>query len=283
VETAEASLQERRDGQVRAVGVVVIARRRNQLRESIDTAPAPRARRPIAQAAAAMFAAAVLAGANSIRADEEWHVVERHSTTQPPAGAATAEAPAGAATAVVPLACGELARPAGEPYKTIVAQLNGMWETNFPVYESLKPLSPHASSRGCIFYNRPYLDFVLQRWMRIDDPAAVAPMLYAIFAHELGHLAHGDFDPAQRQVPLKNKELAADQFAGYSLERMGIRRLDSAEVTRYYQLTGDDFGGIASGHGNGAERTTAFQNGWHRAEVGLPEQGARPAGGLGQP
>ena len=57
-------------------------------------------------------------------------------------------------------------------------------------------------------------------------------------------------------VPVKNKELAADQFAGYSLERIGIRRLDSVEVTRYYQLTGDDFVGHASGHGNGEERTT---------------------------
>jgi hypothetical protein len=67
------------------------------------------------------------------------------------------------------------------------------------------------------------------------------------------------------------------------LERMGIRRLDSVEVTRYYQLTGDDFVGHASGHGNGDERTTAFEDGWHRAEVGLPEQGTQPAGGLGEP
>ena len=254
------------------------------MRESVETtAPAPRARIAIALAAAAILAATVLLGADRVSADDDWHVVERHSTTEPPADTGTGEVPGANAAGGALVACGEAARPAGEPYKSIVAQLNGMWETNFPVYESLKPMSPHASSRGCIFYNRPYLDALLQQWMRIDDPAAVEPMLYAIFAHELGHLAHGDFDPAERNVPLENKELAADQFAGYSLQRMGIRRLDPVEVTRYYQLTGDDFGGIASGHGNGAERTAAFQNGWHRAEVGLPEQGARPARGLGQP
>ena len=106
---------------------------------------------------------------------------------------------------------------------------------------------------------------------------------FMAYRRKLRHLAHGDFDPGNASVPSRNKELAADQFAGYSLERMGIRRLDPVEVTRYYQLTGDDFVGAASGHGSGDDRTTAFQNGWHRAEIGLSEQGARPAGGLGQP
>jgi hypothetical protein len=143
-------------------------------------------------------------------------------------------------------------------------------------------MSPHASTGGCIFYNLQFLNNLMGNWMKVDQDA-VRPMLYAIFAHELGHLAHGDVDPANGNVPVKNKELAADQFAGYSLARLGIRRLDSEEVTRYYQLTGDDFVGHASGHGNGAERIAAFQDGWHRAEVGLSEQGSRPAGGLGEP
>ena len=223
------------------------------------------------------------ARATRARAQDDWHVVERHTTTPAPAPPAPARprppSPAGGAL----VACGEEAQPAGEPYKTIVAQLNDMWGTNFQVYESLKPGSPHARNGGCIFYNQQFLDSLLQQWMRIDDPDAVRPMLYAIFAHEIGHLAHGDFDPGSDNVPVKNKELAADQFAGYSLERMGLRRLDPVEVTRYYQLTGDDFVGHASGHGNGEERTTAFQDGWHRAEVGLPEQGTQPAGGLGEP
>ena len=234
----------------------------------------------MALAAFAMLAGVVVVGANSIRADDDWHVVERHTTNAP---ADTDTAPADPAAAGTFKACGEAARPAGEPYKTIVAQLNDMWGTNFPVYESLKAGSPHASIGGCIFYNQQFLDGLLQQWMRVDDPDTVRPMLYAIFAHEIGHLAHGDFDPASENVPVRNKELAADQFAGYSLERMGIRRLDAVEVTRYYQLTGDDFVGAASGHGNGAERSRAFQDGWHRAAIGLPEQGTQPAGGLGEP
>jgi len=237
-------------------------------------------RRPGISALAAIALLASVAAPRSIRADDDWHVVERHTTNSP---AETAAEPAAKAGATKTTACGEPARPAEEPYKSIVAQLNDMWGTNFPVYESPSVGSPHAHSGGCIFYNREFLNSLMERWMRIDDPDAVRPMLYAIFAHELGHLAHGDFDSAEDNVPVKNKELAADQFAGYSLARLGIRRLDPVEVTRYYQMTGDDFVGHNSGHGNGGERTTAFQDGWHRAEVGLPEQGSRPAGGLGEP
>jgi hypothetical protein len=229
-------------------------------------------------ALAAIALLAIVVSSRSIRAEDDWQVIERHTTNAP---AETAPAPAAKAGAKT--ASGEPARPAEEPYKSIVAQLNDMWGTNFPVYESPTVGSPHAHSGGCIFYNRQFLNSLMEQWMKIDDPDAVRPMLYAIFAHELGHLAHADFDPAEENVPVKNKELAADQFAGYSMARLGIRRLDPVEVTRYYQLTGDDFVGHASGHGNGGERTTAFQDGWHRAEVGLPEQGSRPAGGLGEP
>ncbi|MFZ0677252.1 ImmA/IrrE family metallo-endopeptidase, partial [Candidatus Binatus sp.] len=227
---------------------------------------------------------AVVLCARDARGQDDWQVIERHTTSQAPAAAVAAtSAPAVTAADGTINACGETARVASEPYTTIVAQLNDMWGTNFKVYESLTSGSPHARDGGCIFYNQKFLDNLFQQWMKIDDPDTVKPMLYAIFAHEIGHLAHSDFDPANENVPIKNKELAADQFAGYSLERMGIRRLDSVEVTRYYQLTGDDFVGHASGHGNGEERTTAFEDGWHRAEIGLSEQGTQPAGGLGEP
>jgi len=226
---------------------------------------------------------AVVLHARVARAQDDWQVIERHTKTAPAEDGAGASAPAVKAGAGEVQACGETARPASEYYKSIVAQLNDMWGTNFHVYESLASGSPHARNGGCIFYNQKFLDGMFQQWMRIDDPDSVKPMLYAIFAHEIGHLAHGDFDPASVNVPLKNKELSADQFAGYSLQRMGIRRLDSVEVTRYYQLTGDDFVGHVSGHGNGEERTTAFEDGWHRAQVGLSEQGTQPAGGLGEP
>ena len=239
--------------------------------------------RALATLAACAMLAVVLC-ARIARAQDDWKVIERHTTSQAPAEAgADAAAPAVAAADGTVKACGETARPAGDAYKTIVAQLNDMWSTNFKVYESLNSGSPHARNGGCIFYNQKFLDSLFQQWMKIDDPDAVKPMLYAIFAHEIGHLAHSDFDSANENVPIRNKELAADQFAGYSLERIGIRRLDSVEVTRYYQLTGDDFVGHASGHGNGEERTTAFEDGWHRAEIGLPEQGTQPPGGLGQP
>jgi hypothetical protein len=232
----------------------------------------------------AMLAAAVVLRARLARAQDDWQVIERHTKTQAPAAAgADTAAPAVTAGNGTIQACGETARPATEPYKSMVAQLNDMWGTNFHVYESLSAGSPHARNGGCIFYNQKFLDSLFQQWMRIDDPDAVKPMLYAIFAHEIGHLAHSDFDPASVNVPVRNKELSADQFAGYSLQRMGLRRLDPVEVTRYYQLTGDDFVGHASGHGNGEERTTAFEDGWHRAAVGLPEQGTQPAGGLGAP
>jgi hypothetical protein len=237
-----------------------------------------------ALAACSMLAAVVL-GARATRAhaqDDDWHVVERHNTSPAPAGAGDVSAPAAKAGSTH-TACGEAAQPASEPYTTIVAQLNDMWGTSFKVYQSSAAGSPHVRSGGCIFYSQQFLDNLFRQWMRIDDPDAVRPMLYAIFAHEIGHLAHGDFDPGSDDVPVKNKELAADQFAGYSLERLGMRRLDPVEVTRYYQLTGDDFVGHSSGHGNGEERATAFQDGWHRAEIGLPEQGTQPSGGLGEP
>jgi hypothetical protein len=232
-----------------------------------------------------MLALVVLCARTNRARAQDWHVVERHSTTKP----ALAEPGAAAAAPAVPArdgtfaACGEEAKAPGDPYKTIVSQLNDMWGTSFQVYESPKAGSPHARNGGCIFYNQQFLNSLFAQWMRIDDPDAIKPMLYAIFAHELGHLAHSDFDPANENVPIKNKELAADQFAGYSLQRMGLRRLDPVEVTRYYQLTGDDFVGRDSGHGNSGERTTAFQDGWHRAELGLSEQGTQPAGGLGEP
>ncbi len=239
--------------------------------------PTPRIARSRWVAIAATMFIGVL-GSTTVRGEDDWHVVERHSNDAP---AAQTRAPS--ASGEYTTACGEAARPAEEPFKSIVAQLNDMWGTSFPVFQSTKAMSPHAHMGGCIFYNSEFLHSLVQQWMNIKDEDAVTTMLYAIFAHEIGHLAHGDFDESADNVPIKNKELAADQFAGYSVQRLGRRRLDAQEVTQYYQLTGDDFVGHTSGHGNGSERTMAFQDGWHRAEIGLPEQGARSSGGLGEP
>ncbi len=122
---------------------------------------------------------------------------------------------------------------------------------------------------------------LFERWMQVQDPAALRPMLYAHFAHEIGHELHGDTTPGTR--PARERELSADRFAGYSLKRLGIRRFDPTEVTAYYQMTGDDFTGGDGRHGSGAERASAFEDGWHRAARGLGEPDVESAAGLGEP
>lgn len=210
-------------------------------------------------------------------AQDDWQVVEQHhDSPQSPSPSSSAAKPA--ARGGVFDACGEKARAATAPYTSIVAQLNDMYGANYPVYESVADVSPHANSSGCIFYNRKFLASLLGTWMNITRGDARSPMLYAIFAHEFGHLQHDDFSSSNQYVPQESKELAADQFAGYTMERLGFRRLDPGEIEKYYQLTGDDFVGAHGSHGTGKERTSAFEDGWRRAEVGLPEQGARPAG-----
>src|SRR5258708_17189433 len=47
--------------------------------------------------------------------------------------------------------CGERARPAVEPYKSIVADIDRQWGVNAPVYETVRAESPHVSRAGCIF------------------------------------------------------------------------------------------------------------------------------------
>jgi hypothetical protein len=178
-------------------------------------------------------------------------------------------------------ACGETARPAQEPYKSIVAQLNQMWGTHAKVYESVTPMSPHASTGGCIFYNSEFQQMLTSRWMGISDDDQLRPMLYAINAHELGHIIHGDLTAARANIPLKQKELEADRFAGYTLQRLGVKRFDAADTEHYYQAVGDDYVGAQNSHGTGAQRTTAFQEGWDLARTGAREDSTdRPAGGL---
>lgn len=235
---------------------------------------------------AAIAAALFIAVPAMARAEDDWEVIERHTTEQRSDershdSAAGGSESAKSAEPKIVTVCGEPARPATEPYTSVVKQLEDMYGVTYPLYESTRVISPHATQGGCIFYNRKFLDQLLGDWMRVNDTTE-QPMLYAIFAHELGHLVHGDVS-SDSHGPVKTKELAADQFAGYTVERLGLRRLDPDEVTKYYQLTGDDFFGPGGDHGSGQERTDAFLDGWHRAEIGLPETSSRPAGGLGQP
>jgi hypothetical protein len=175
----------------------------------------------------AMGALAAVSASSSF-AQGDWHIVERRST-QPSATEGTA-APYPQSNVSTFVVCSEQAHRAGEPYASIVDQLNQLWGANIRVYESVAKDSPHASSGGCIFYNRKYLAMLFERSMNVQDPEAVRPMLYAIFAHEMGHELHGDTQPGA--TPARDRELGADRFAGYSLERLGIRRLDPTEGDR---------------------------------------------------
>jgi hypothetical protein len=240
-----------------------------------------------ALAVAGIFAiAALAAGAVPARAQDDWQVIERHTTQSPPSEAKPAQsAPAQGANATI-VACGERARPAGEPYRSIMSRLNEMYGTDYHIYESVRPYQPHARTGGCIFYNRQELASLVGKWMGVSDSGAQNPMLYAIFAHEFAHEYHGDVDSSPSPGGVRARELAADRFAGYTLERLGIPRLDPDQVAFYYRVIGDDFlGGVgrADAHGTAADRTTALEDGWKRAEMGLPESGGEPAGGFGQP
>ncbi|HLX38533.1 MAG TPA: hypothetical protein VKR29_12060, partial [Candidatus Binataceae bacterium] len=231
------------------------------------------------------------AAAHAQSADDDWqevsHTVINRATPQGPAASASQGQQLAlthtstGATAGVFKACGELARPAQDPYKSIVAQLNQMWGTHAKVYESITPMSPHASKGGCIFYNSEFQDMLTSRWMGITDEEQLRPMLYAIYAHELGHIIHGDLETKRAGVPLQTKELEADRFAGYTLQRLNVKRFDAQDTERYYQAVGDDFVGAHDSHGTGAQRTSAFQQGWDLARTGAREDSSsRPAGGL---
>jgi hypothetical protein len=242
------------------------------------------------------MALAIVIGVSTARAqgaEDDWETVapataKQPSAQHPSAGVAATRGPQ-VASARTPngapagtfVACGELARPAQEPYKSIVATLNQLWGAHAKIYESLTPMSPHASTGGCIFYNSEFQEMLTSRWMGITDEDQLRPILYAIYAHELGHIVHGDLGEKRAGVPLETKELEADRFAGYTLWRLNVKRFDAADTEHYYQAVGDDFVGVQSSHGTGAQRTTAFQEGWDLARTGAREDsGQRPAGGL---
>ncbi len=165
--------------------------------------------------------------------------------------------------------CGERARPAVEPYKSIVADIDRQWGVNAPVYESVRADSPHVSRAGCIFYNPTFMEVFLRGETDEHGEPDKTSMIYAIMAHELGHIEHHDYD--RTDVSSVDKELEADRFSGYTLSRMGISR---GNITPFYSLGGDEFSGVHD-HGFSNERIAAFNKGWKAAEWGQPE-GAGP-------
>jgi hypothetical protein len=179
----------------------------------------------------------------------------RRNTARPASLAAT-----GGANEMV--ACGESAVPASDKIQGIVAQINGTWGSNVKVYQSVAAEGPHAIGGGCIFYNPAALAVLLGLRLNLTDPNVLTPMLYAIFAHEVGHEVHLDFDPSRAAVPNQIKELEADRFAGYTMKRLDV---PATGLSPYWSMTGDEFG-IGASHGSSEQRVAAFKEGWHEAE-----------------
>ena len=100
--------------------------------------------------------------------------------------------------------CGEMARPATEPYKSIVAGIERQWGTNAPVYESMRADSPHVSRAGCIFYDPIFMEIFLRGETDEHGEPDKTSMIYAIMAHELGHIEH--HDSAQRRLQRQRRK-----------------------------------------------------------------------------
>ena len=162
----------------------------------------------------------------------------------------------------------------------MVAEINRVWHSDVKVYQSIQASGPHARPGGCIFYHPEVMAGLLNGWMNIKEAREEQPMVYAIFAHEVGHEVHGDFDSSRANVSSEERELEADRFAGYT---MSFLRIQADDLTTYYRLVGDDFMGAQDSHGTGEQRATAFEYGWKLAEAGSSEQSIIPAAGLGHP
>jgi hypothetical protein len=224
-------------------------------------------------ASAAVAATAFLILSSRPAHSDEWTQVPSQPEQSQPAQAARSSRFGPGASVI----CGELARPATEPYTSIVARIDRLWGVNTPVYEAVRMVPPHINSDGCIFYNDQFMaDFLRGEANSHGQPDKI-PMIYAIMAHEVGHFMDHDFSAARRGVPSVTKELQADRFSGYTLERLGISR---ANITPYYSLGGDEFSPVHN-HGFSSQRIAAFNNGWQRAEWNQPESGPTGMQGAG--
>jgi hypothetical protein len=236
--------------------------------------------------AALVLGCAALGARAAFAQDDDWSVVSPQGQSQQvhenhPSKAKPAEADPDASQALpqelqpaadgAQMICGEMARPAVEPYKSIVADINREWGTNAPVYESVRADSPHVSRAGCIFYNPAFMEAFLRGETDEHGEPDKTSMIYAIMAHELGHIEHHDYE--RTNVSSVDKELEADRFSGYTLSRMGISR---GNITPFYSLGGDEFSGVHD-HGFSNERIAAFNKGWKAAEWNQPEDGGPAA------
>jgi hypothetical protein len=215
---------------------------------------------------AAIAALVVMLGAATAFAQDDWEVVQHPSSDTTSKNAAVrTPASTGGSDGTPKSVCGEEALPAAPAIKTLVGQINDLWGSNFEVYQTVALEQPHASSGGCIFYNSTAMGMLITARLDVNDPNVIAPMLWAIFAHEVGHEYHHDSEASRADVPIEIKELEADRFAGYTLERLKIRATD---LTPFWTMTGDEFGGGGRGgkHGSAEQRVAAFKQGWRLAE-----------------
>jgi hypothetical protein len=175
------------------------------------------------------------------------------------------------------IACGEEATAPSANIATIVNQINQAWGSDVHVYQSVAPEGPHARPGGCIFYNGAEMVDLIGGRLDVRDSNVVEPMLYAIFAHEVGHEDHGDFDSSRAAVSNQTKELEADRFAGYTMQKLGV---PATGLAPYWSMTGDEFG-RGSSHGTSTQRVDAFKEGWHLAQWNRTED-SQPVAAAGQ-
>lgn len=234
---------------------------------------------------------AVILSANFVRAQDDsapssgdWEVVRPEPSAAdarlrpydggPAAAGGVASAPSVDATPHGAfIACGEQATPASPEVTAIVARIDELWGAHVPVYQSVAPAPPHAAAGGCIFYNRGALLALLGDRLGVRDTQIDGPLLYAIFAHEAGHELHHELDPSRASVPNQVKELEADRFAGYTMQKLEI---PASNLIPYWSMAGDEFGN-GPAHGTSGQRVGAFKEGWNLAEWNRPEaSGAVP-------
>jgi hypothetical protein len=209
-------------------------------------------------------------------ADDDWEAVPgdapAESSAPPPAQESPANPPAVASrhhgshaapgAGGVMIVCGEKAVAPSEKIQSIVSQINGAWGSDVRVYQSIAPEGPHAMPGGCIFYNPAALATLLGMRLDLTDPEVMTPMLYAIFAHEVGHEVHRDFSSSRITIPSEVRELEADRFSGYTMQKLGV---PATGLSPYWSMTGDEFG-AGPKHGSSEQRVAAFREGWHEAE-----------------
>lgn len=206
--------------------------------------------------AALILGWAVLGARPALAQDDDWSVVS-DQVQSPRVQSPQESQPAADGARMI---CGEMARPASEPYKSIVANIDRECGSDAQVYESVRADSPHVSRGGCIFYNPAFMAVFLRGETDEHGEPDKTSMIYAIMAHELGHIVHHDY--RRTGVSSVTKELEADHFSGYTLERLGIAR---DNITPFYSLGGDEFSGVHD-HGFSNQRIAAFDQGWKAAE-----------------